>query len=181
MRLRETSPLQRPGTANEVPCHWIVKGFPPVSPYVGVSPTLCYLLRKETSVLLTASSSVHPLLFPQRQGVQLAQPLHHPGRRLRLQWDLQLHRPSARPFPSATDAQAHHIAAREKVGFLQEVQSSYQLRSSLKLSYSHIRIDSLKLLLHPHISIDSLKLLLHPHIKSSLKLSLDPHINLDRP
>lgn len=25
----------------------IVKGFPPVSPYIGVSPTLCYLLKEK--------------------------------------------------------------------------------------------------------------------------------------
>lgn len=28
----------------------IVKGFPPVAPYVGVSPTLCYLLRDKKSL-----------------------------------------------------------------------------------------------------------------------------------
>lgn len=27
------------------PSEKIVKGFPPVSPYIGVTPTLCYLLR----------------------------------------------------------------------------------------------------------------------------------------
>ncbi|KAJ9576311.1 hypothetical protein L9F63_006811, partial [Diploptera punctata] len=27
--------------------HHIVKGFPPVSPYIGVSPTLCYLLKEK--------------------------------------------------------------------------------------------------------------------------------------
>lgn len=28
----------------------IVKGFPPVSPYIGVSPTLCYLLKEKKSL-----------------------------------------------------------------------------------------------------------------------------------
>ncbi|XP_046397333.1 potassium channel subfamily T member 2 isoform X3 [Ischnura elegans] len=28
-------------------CYGIVKGFPPVSPYIGVSPTLCYLLKEK--------------------------------------------------------------------------------------------------------------------------------------
>ena len=30
-----------------VPTDRIVKGFPPVTPYIGVSPTLCYLLREK--------------------------------------------------------------------------------------------------------------------------------------
>jgi len=25
----------------------VIKGFPPVSPYIGVTPTLCYLLREK--------------------------------------------------------------------------------------------------------------------------------------
>lgn len=28
-------------------CYRIVKGFPPVSPFIGVSPTLCYLLKEK--------------------------------------------------------------------------------------------------------------------------------------
>lgn len=28
-------------------CYSIVKGFPPVSPFIGVSPTLCYLLKEK--------------------------------------------------------------------------------------------------------------------------------------
>ena len=40
---------------NQVECscfciNRIVKGFPPVSPYIGVSPTLCYLLKEKKSL-----------------------------------------------------------------------------------------------------------------------------------
>jgi len=31
------------GPAEKMP--QVIKGFPPVSPYIGVTPTLCYLLR----------------------------------------------------------------------------------------------------------------------------------------
>ncbi|KAH1010329.1 hypothetical protein HUJ05_004637 [Dendroctonus ponderosae] len=37
--------LDRPAWHDE--CVSIVKGFPPVSPYIGVSPTLCYLLKEK--------------------------------------------------------------------------------------------------------------------------------------
>ncbi|XP_066147780.1 potassium channel subfamily T member 2 isoform X5 [Euwallacea fornicatus] len=37
--------LDRPAWHDE--CLSIVKGFPPVSPYIGVSPTLCYLLKEK--------------------------------------------------------------------------------------------------------------------------------------
>ena len=48
----------------------IIKGFPPVSPYIGVTPTLCYLLKDKK-----------PLCC-----LQLAQvgPVH--GNRLRIRW-----------------------------------------------------------------------------------------------
>ncbi|XP_069990778.1 potassium channel subfamily T member 2 isoform X11 [Penaeus vannamei] len=41
----------------------IVKGFPPVSPYIGVSPTLCYLLKEKKPLccLQLAQSSISPV------------------------------------------------------------------------------------------------------------------------
>jgi hypothetical protein len=81
-----------------------VKGFPPVSPYIGVSPTLCYLLKEKkplcclqlTQVELLPSEKKSAQSFingnfssielgvrafepPERQGIQLVQQSHHPG------------------------------------------------------------------------------------------------------
>ncbi|XP_069179342.1 potassium channel subfamily T member 2 isoform X5 [Procambarus clarkii] len=41
----------------------IVKGFPPVSPYIGVSPTLCYLLKEKKPLccLQLAQNSIRPV------------------------------------------------------------------------------------------------------------------------
>ncbi|KAG5679047.1 hypothetical protein PVAND_008645 [Polypedilum vanderplanki] len=41
----ETSHSSPPAWLRE--CYRIVKGFPPVSPFIGVSPTLCYLLKEK--------------------------------------------------------------------------------------------------------------------------------------
>ncbi|XP_065161092.1 potassium channel subfamily T member 2 isoform X4 [Atheta coriaria] len=41
----ESTDSSRPAWHDDCAC--IVKGFPPVSPYIGVSPTLCYLLKEK--------------------------------------------------------------------------------------------------------------------------------------
>lgn len=40
----------------------IVKGFPPVSPYIGVSPTLCYLLKEKKPLCCLQLAQVSSLL-----------------------------------------------------------------------------------------------------------------------
>lgn len=47
------------GPAEEI--SQVIKGFPPVSPYIGVTPTLCYLLRekKQLCCLQLAQVSMH--------------------------------------------------------------------------------------------------------------------------
>lgn len=39
----------------------IVKGFPPVSPFIGVSPTLCYLLKEKKPLCCLQLAQVKPL------------------------------------------------------------------------------------------------------------------------
>lgn len=41
----------------------IVKGFPPVTPYVGVSPTLCYLLKKKKPLCCLQLAQVYVIFF----------------------------------------------------------------------------------------------------------------------
>lgn len=44
----------------------IVKGFPPVSPYIGVSPTLCYLLKEKKPLCclqLAQVNNIVPFIF----------------------------------------------------------------------------------------------------------------------
>lgn len=36
-----------PWIGNSEDISQVIKGFPPVSPYIGVTPTLCYLLREK--------------------------------------------------------------------------------------------------------------------------------------
>lgn len=42
----------------------LVKGFPPVSPYIGVTPTLCYLLREKKPLCCLQLAQVSLLMFP---------------------------------------------------------------------------------------------------------------------
>jgi len=41
----------------------IVKGFPPVSPYIGVTPTLCYLLKEKKQLCCLQLCQVHEQPF----------------------------------------------------------------------------------------------------------------------
>lgn len=115
----------------------IVKGFPPVSPFIGVSPTLCYLLKEKkplcclqlaqvrdipiTShhhlnwrlvVLVVVVAGVWTLQLSQRQGISVAEQDDYSGRRLRLEWHLQLHHSTACSLSFQDLTESHHSATR---------------------------------------------------------------------
>lgn len=112
----------------------IVKGFPPVSPFIGVSPTLCYLLKEKKPLCclqlaqvsmgrrpvinenqhccLGFVTGVRTLQLSQCQGVSVAEQDHHPGSGLRLEWHLQLHYTTACSLSFEDLTESHYIAAR---------------------------------------------------------------------
>ena len=113
----------------------IVKGFPPVSPYIGVSPTLCYLLKEKKSLCCLQLTQVNigvliewtgrlqfgrlglrALQSPMRQRVQLVQQSDHFGRRFRLDRHLQLCHSTESSFQAKIPAQSNRLVAGKKAG-----------------------------------------------------------------
>lgn len=109
----------------------IIKGFPPVSPFIGVSPTLCYLLKEKKPLCClqlaqVINESLYGISFTHKlrlfrfvniavtkcQRVSMAKQNDNFGSWLCVERHLQLYNSIACSFPIENIVKSNHLAAR---------------------------------------------------------------------